>query len=80
MLKEAGFVNEQMVAETGFNSSPKTKGALFRAAKAVGIVKVKRKAQADPLSKYQEFFDDSSSQLKTTAEESGPSDSELCTA
>jgi hypothetical protein len=32
MLKKAGFTDEQMVAETGFNSSPKTKGALFRAA------------------------------------------------
>lgn len=34
MLKKAGFVEEQMVTETGFNSSPKTRGALFRAAKA----------------------------------------------
>jgi len=57
MLQKAGFADEQMVAETGFNSSPKTKGTLFRAAKAASTVKEKSKAQADPLSKYQEFFD-----------------------
>jgi hypothetical protein len=34
MLKKAGFVEGQMVTETGFNSSPKTRGVLFRAAKA----------------------------------------------
>ena len=33
MLKEAGFVEAEMVAETGFNSSTVTKGVLFRAIK-----------------------------------------------
>jgi hypothetical protein len=33
MIQQAGFSNTALVAETGFNSSPKTKGVLFRAAK-----------------------------------------------
>jgi hypothetical protein len=31
MLQEAGFANIELVAETGLNSSPKTKGVLIRA-------------------------------------------------
>ena len=33
MLEEVGFADIEWVAETGFNSSPVTKGALFRARK-----------------------------------------------
>ncbi len=33
MLNEAGFADVEGVAETGFNSSPVTKGVLFRARK-----------------------------------------------
>ena len=33
MLKEAGFTEVELVADTGFNSSPVTKGVLFRALK-----------------------------------------------
>ncbi len=33
MLQKAGFVDVELVAETGFNSSPVTKGVLLRAAK-----------------------------------------------
>jgi hypothetical protein len=33
MLKQAGFEAGELVAETGFNSSPATKGAMFRAVK-----------------------------------------------
>ncbi len=33
MLNEAGFADIEGVAETGFNSSPVTKGVLFRAKK-----------------------------------------------
>ena len=62
MLQKVGFADEQMVAETGFNSSSKTKGTLFRATKAGGIVAEKGKAQGDPLSKYQEFFDETYAQ------------------
>ena len=33
LLSSAGFENARLVGETGFNSSPKTKGVLFRAEK-----------------------------------------------
>jgi hypothetical protein len=33
MLQNAGFVNVELVGETGFNSSPKTEGVLIRAQK-----------------------------------------------
>jgi hypothetical protein len=32
-MKEVGFAGVELAAETGFNSSPITKGALFRAVK-----------------------------------------------
>jgi hypothetical protein len=35
MIKESGFARAEMVSETGFNSSPVTKGVLFRAVKPV---------------------------------------------
>lgn len=57
MLKEAGFVDAELVTETGFNSSPVTKGVLFRARRLslseVGRVDMQTN---DTLSKYQEFF------------------------
>jgi len=37
MLQEAGFVNVELVRETGFNASPKTKGVLVRARKTEGL-------------------------------------------
>jgi hypothetical protein len=33
LLKNAGFENPELVGETGFNSTPKTRGVLFRAEK-----------------------------------------------
>ena len=33
MLQNIGFVNVELVQETGFNASPKTKGVLVRARK-----------------------------------------------
>ena len=33
MMQQAGFSDAALVSKTGFNSSPKTKGVLFRAAK-----------------------------------------------
>jgi hypothetical protein len=57
MLNETGFVDVELVSETGFNSSPVTKGVLFRARKSaisdVGRFEMQPK---DALSKYQEFF------------------------
>lgn len=35
LLKEIGFENAELVAKTGFDSSPKTEGVLFRAAKSM---------------------------------------------
>jgi len=57
MLNEAGFAGIEWVAETGFNSSPVTKGVLFRARKAP-IFDMRRfeMQPKDVLSKYQEFF------------------------
>jgi len=62
MLKKAGFSDTQMVAETGFNSSPKTRGTLFRAFKAARAVEKNGKAGGDFLSKFQEFFDETYAQ------------------
>lgn len=57
MLNEAGFANVQLVGETGFNSSPVTKGVLFRARKSAisDFRRIEMQAK-DALSKYQEFF------------------------
>ena len=33
MIQNTGFVNVELVQETGFNASPKTKGVLVRARK-----------------------------------------------
>ncbi len=57
MLKETGFVDVELVNETGFNSSPVTKGVLFRARKP-SVAKIRRfeMQPQDTLSKYQEFF------------------------
>jgi hypothetical protein len=33
MIEQAGFKNTELVAKTGFNSSPKTEGVLIRAQK-----------------------------------------------
>lgn len=36
MLSEAGFIEVELIKDTGFNSSPVTKGVLFRAKKSEG--------------------------------------------
>ncbi len=58
MFAQAGFEDYELVAETGFNSSPKTKGTLFRAKKphARGAGHDTTRAK-DPLTPYQEFMD-----------------------
>ncbi|MDM8540069.1 hypothetical protein QUF90_03180 [Desulfococcaceae bacterium HSG9] len=35
LLKKVGFEKAELVGETGFNSSPKTKGVLFYAEKPI---------------------------------------------
>ena len=42
MLRKAGFENAELVAKTGFNSSPKTEGVLMRAAKPESSINVQR--------------------------------------
>ena len=57
MIREAGFANAQLVAETGFNSSPVTRGALFGAEKpAIADLRGVGMPPQDLLGKYQEFF------------------------
>ena len=58
MLRKAGFINTELFAETGFNSSPKTKGVLIRADKPKLDGHQKGNGRMEiPLNKYQEFFD-----------------------
>jgi hypothetical protein len=35
MIEQAGFVNAELVADTGFDSSANTKGVLIRATKSM---------------------------------------------
>jgi alkylhydroperoxidase/carboxymuconolactone decarboxylase family protein YurZ len=57
MIREAGFTEAELVGETGFNSSPVTKGVLFRAKRpAVSDVERFEMLSQDLLGKYQEFF------------------------
>jgi hypothetical protein len=57
MLNEVGFVDVEFVSETGFNSSPVTKGVLFRARKPpISNIRRFEMQPKDALSKYQEFF------------------------
>jgi len=50
-------VDVELVSETGFDSSPMTKGVLFRARKsAISDVERFEMEPKDALSKYQEFF------------------------
>ncbi len=55
MLNEVGFVDCELVADTGFNSSPITKGALFRARKPKDVQR-RRDMSSNPMERYDEFF------------------------
>ncbi len=54
MLNEAGFIEFELVKDTGFNSSPVTKGVLFRAKKPE--VQGRSIVSTNPMEKYDEFF------------------------
>jgi hypothetical protein len=54
LMKEAGFQGVESAGETGFNSSPVTRGTLFRALKGEGGNDM---AVEDGLNKYREFFE-----------------------
>ena len=49
IMKQAGFVDAEMVSETGFNSSPVTKGALLRASKPSVAIPQQRTDAMDTL-------------------------------
>ena len=55
MMKEAGFTRVESTGETGFNSSPVTRGALFRAVRGEG--EERGRQVDDGLNKYREFFE-----------------------
>ena len=58
LLQQTGFENAQLVAQTGFNSSPKTKGTLLRAKRPLVINAAKKIAAIeDSLATYQQFQD-----------------------
>jgi AhpD family alkylhydroperoxidase len=58
LLEQTGFKDAELTAETGFNTSPVTKGVLLRAVKPlISIVQRVDKSSQDLLDKYQEFSD-----------------------
>jgi hypothetical protein len=54
MLNEAGFVGFELVRDTGFNSSPVTKGVLIRARKP--DVEGRLTVPQNPMETYDHFF------------------------
>ena len=54
MFEQAGFVGFELVGETGFNSSPVTRGALFRASKP-GL-EGRLTMPQNPMGTYDQFF------------------------
>ncbi len=58
MLDQAGFEDIKLVAETGLNSSPKTKGTLFQAKRPLAIKGTEKTSGVETsLDRYQEFMD-----------------------
>jgi alkylhydroperoxidase/carboxymuconolactone decarboxylase family protein YurZ len=53
-MREAGFADAELVRETGFNSSPVTRGVLFKGKKKGGESEL---SIDDGLNKYREFFE-----------------------
>jgi alkylhydroperoxidase/carboxymuconolactone decarboxylase family protein YurZ len=53
-MQEAGFGDAEPAGETGFNSSPVTRGALFRGTRKGGEIRL---SIDDSLKKYREFFE-----------------------
>ncbi len=53
-MREAGFIDTELVGETGFNSSPVTKGVLIKGIKKGGEQEL---FIDDGLKKYREFFE-----------------------
>lgn len=57
IMRQAGFTDVEIVSETGFNSSPITKGVLFRAMKPAVSTSEERVDSMEAIGKYQEFFE-----------------------
>jgi hypothetical protein len=55
LIQQTGFEDVELVAETGFNSSPKTKGVLIRAKKPTELDQKTVKPFKDYLSEYSTF-------------------------
>jgi len=55
-LNEAGFVESEFVKNTGFNSSPVTKGVLFRARKPEKVQERLKNMSSNPMGHYDDFF------------------------
>jgi len=55
LIQQIGFEDAELVAETGFNSSPKTKGVLIRAKKPAELDQKTVKPFKDSLSEYSAF-------------------------
>jgi hypothetical protein len=55
MLNEASFIECELIMDTGFNSSPVTKGVLFRARKPMDL-HGRLSMSSNPMDKYDEFF------------------------
>ena len=57
LVKQAGFDDATLVSETGFNSSPRTRGVLIRAGKPAMSKSERRAGSMFALGKYREFFE-----------------------
>ena len=58
MIRKAGFTDVEMVSETGFNSSPVTKGVLIRARRPTTADSGRQEVSSpDLIGMYDEFFD-----------------------
>jgi len=58
ILEQVGFGEAEMVSEKGLNSSPVTKGVLFRAVKPAVSISQRGSDSMAALVKYQEFFEE----------------------
>lgn len=57
MINQAGFLDAELVAETGFDSSPVTRGMLIRATRTAAVLNGRIvNMQVDSIERYQEFF------------------------
>lgn len=58
MIEQAGGKKAELVAETGFNSSRVTRGALVRASKPTACEAKEQRESPMALDRYREFFNE----------------------